>query len=165
MTTVCLTLLAVLAAWLVCKLAARSLRGDRVFSYSNGHRRVWADPIATQRRLTMACGGNYMSAARRAFPGPGAQPFVLAYVDRLLAAIRAAFDLPAIDPATGSGVDDEHAYRVFVDFLAFLKKKRKCTGTYLTSPMLTGLGTAGFPETSNSDSSSTPDASACVTQP
>ena len=80
--------------------------------YFDGQQSRYGDPLAINRRLTAALGGD-QSAIAKYHADPQAQ-------EAVLRAARIALELVPFDPATGSGaldIDAETALRSFLEFL------------------------------------------------
>lgn len=121
-----------------------------IFVYQMGETKVYGDPLALYRKMLVACGGDidgvvsaaYATAVKAspvpsvpvatgegqpaAIPEPEIQPVgeCDGSMDRLIDAIRSAFDLPSINPATGAGVPDAAALKLFDIFTEFLNEKK-----------------------------------------
>lgn len=111
-----------------------------IYSYHDGERTVWADPLELRRLLRLAAGQDPGKLAQHAAPLYGgvdlsAEDYQLAHAaeDRLVNAVRVAFSLATFDPATGAGATYSDALRTWNDFCAWLEKKNQNTGTQLHS--------------------------------
>lgn len=120
-----------------------------VFSYHDGQRQRYADPLRVRRLLQKETGGELwhvwslanevqkalgrMARAERSpaeagataeLPeGPSAEMF--AAEEALLDAARVAFDLPPFDPDTGEGATEEVCRRCLSSWLDWLSKKNE----------------------------------------
>ena len=111
----------------------------RVYPYSNGLTRVFADPFRILRELAVLLNGDpreVLEAARKAVPRSSeGQPVdseaeKVATAERAMAQIRLAdatkqaFELTPFDKMTGTGFTDDEALELLYDFVAWLKKKQ-----------------------------------------
>jgi hypothetical protein len=96
-----------------------------VFRYWNGQEDVWADPITLLRRLHAFCGGDANAVVEQTW-GDNPVEVTLAR-DKLLAAIRAAFDMP-FDQSTGMMLGNEDECFAAYDALTDWLDKKKVTG-------------------------------------
>lgn len=83
----------------------------------------WYDPLTVRRALLRDSAGQFnewLAATRSATDG---SPAALAAYDKLIPVARRAFDLPPIDPTTGTGVAEEQVVAVVDAFLRWLAGK------------------------------------------
>lgn len=121
-----------------------------VFSYFDGAREVWADPLTIHRRLTRALDGDpnsVLAAIQRGREMPDATPPYVPdagalkqaddAIERLLPAIREVFAMP-FDRMTGQGATEGDCLAAVSKFVAFMEKKTPKNGSPPTSPPPTG---------------------------
>lgn len=115
----------------------------KIFEYQSGAETLYADPLAVSRKILLLTGGDpnrlveQATAADPATAGPEALFAASSAADRLLAAVREAFDLPPFDRTTGQGATEGHVLGVWQAFCAFLQKKSPPPASAPTSPVPT----------------------------
>ena len=91
-----------------------------IFPYWNGQQEVFGDPLAIHRRLTIALGGvpdEVLKAAK------SEEPLQKAHArERLVEAIRAAFEMVPFDKTAGAGALDEHCFDALRSLLEWTEK-------------------------------------------
>lgn len=97
--------------------------GERkVFAYFDGARTVYADPLQVLRRWVLFFDGDPNPTHEAMYSD---EPMVrLPAQERVVAGVRAAFDMAPFDPATGAGATDADclaALRAWEDWLAAKK--------------------------------------------
>lgn len=94
------------------------------------------DPLAVRRAVVLASAGKYNEAVAGR---KGDDPVASAEAEALLVrAARAAFSLPAVDPATGAGWTDSQALDALGAFTRWLKAKKGSGQTGRNSTPCTG---------------------------
>ena len=99
-----------------------------IFPYFDGAKDRFGDPVAIDRRLTIACGGDWADLVRKALPEETPQEaatIVMSHVERLFAAVRSAFEMVPFDSQTGTGALDANVYEAIRSFIEFTVKKKK----------------------------------------
>lgn len=104
-----------------------------IYSYHDGVKDVFADPLALKRKLVQAARGDLAGLIQRATPpeenaGPEAPDRTLDRMNaetELLAVVREAFQLPEINPATGEGCTDSMVWRVWDHFGDYLSGEKR----------------------------------------
>jgi hypothetical protein len=107
-----------------------------IYRYSNGEQDLFGDPLAIKRSLIQLAGGDLPGLIEKAVPpdelnnqeNPAAAAMRIDAEEKLVEIIRKAFQLPKVDPKTGSGVTDSMVWRVWDDFSEFLLGEKKREG-------------------------------------
>jgi hypothetical protein len=131
---------------------------QRIFTYTRNGIALHADPVAVHRAFTRALGGDpepTLKAACAEGDSPADRLRRLDAEEKLAAAARTAFDLPAFDPATGQGCMEDECLDVLWDWLAWLQKKSVTTAPTPTSPPSTAPASSTCPKSSVSACGST----------
>jgi hypothetical protein len=129
--------------------------GERaIFEYAVNGQRLFADPMAVHRRLTLALGGNPNAVLEQSEAGlfeednpaaadePQNRLARAAAEERLWPAVRSALGLPAFDPKTGQGVTDATCRRLLDQFVAFEAQKKTTAPASPIGPPPTGASPA-----------------------
>lgn len=106
----------------------------QILQFFNGEKLVYADPIEVNRRIyhllddpattvEKAGGSKRDDAGNVLVEYP--EPVVFEAMNKLVAAIRFAFDMPPIDPDTGKGATHADCMAAWEDFCAFMVSKKK----------------------------------------
>jgi hypothetical protein len=93
----------------------------KIFPYFDGAARVFGDPVTIRRRLTGFLDGNpnaVVDACNSTDPATAMQAD-----EKLLAAIRFAFDMP-FDRTTGTGATEDECFAAYDAFTAFMEQKK-----------------------------------------
>lgn len=103
-----------------------------IFPYHNGERQVYGDPMALSRRLTIHAGGDIDALVRdwRKDPVlddagqelPGSRALRLQHEEKIVEAVRKAFQMIPWDDSTGQGATWDQCMTAFEDFLRFWEK-------------------------------------------
>jgi hypothetical protein len=93
-----------------------------IFPYHNGQSQVFADPLALQRKLNVLLQGDIGTVVKEAYTATVGDTG--GAMQKLLDAIREAFSLSPVDPATGQGITDLMALSIFRQFGEFLSAKK-----------------------------------------
>ena len=104
----------------------------KIFSFTVGDEKLFADPFAVERTLALYLGGD-PKAAGEAIESPIPEIACQA-MQRLKAASCAAFDLKPFDKSTGEGTDEGTVLRVFNEFIEWREKKNQTTENSSTLP-------------------------------
>lgn len=92
----------------------------KVFQYHDGTAEVFGDPVTIHRRLTAYLDGNPNQVIEAT---QNADPLAAMHAnDRLLAAVRVAFEMP-FDKATGEGATEDECFAALDKFTEYLEKK------------------------------------------
>ena len=98
----------------------------RIFAYHDGVSDRYGDPLALNRALLVALGGDVQEAIDAAYRPTGETDGSLL---RLLVVLREVFVLPAFDPKTGQGVTDAMVLHVLWEFAEFMNQKKTPFGS------------------------------------
>jgi hypothetical protein len=118
-----------------------------LFSYFDGEKIVYCDPLEVYIAFARACDGDPDGVLRdAAAPEEGAEESSgellkrLAATETLVKASRIAFGLAPIDQATAKGIDGDRCLTCLYSWLEWMEKKSAPSGTTATSPPATGQG-------------------------
>lgn len=92
----------------------------KIFPYWNGRQEVYGDPMALHRRLTIALGGTpneVLKAAKSESPLENAHAR-----ERLIDAVREAFEMVPFDKTEGAGALDEDCFQALRTLLEWTEK-------------------------------------------
>lgn len=96
----------------------------RIFGpYFNGAEMVHADPLQVYRRLQFRLDGEsnkYLKLAREGDPSEKFHAW-----EKLIPAVRYAFDMPDFDPSTGKGSQEADCRAVLRAYLEFVQEKKE----------------------------------------
>jgi hypothetical protein len=119
----------------------------RIFAYHNGRQQVHGDPLRIERVLTAILDGNVNRALQQARDA-GDPKRTFEAMDRLLGAVRNAFDLHRLDPATGQGATETDCCRILSEFVEWMEKKDWRAESLPTSVPSTGSADSADASTS-----------------
>src|SRR5262249_51754015 len=134
----------------------------RVFGpFNDGREQVYADPVASYRRLNFALGGSLKEHIRNSRSEDPTTRF--AAVEKLVEATRYAFDLVPFDRLTAKGPVEAEIRILLKQFLDWVSKKNETPVTSPTcspptdpesypNPLTTGLGPVSGSTSTGSDS-------------
>lgn len=129
-----------------------------VFSYYNGKEIIFADPLAVHRRLTRALDGNpneVLGKVDLGIAGPPdsyaseedyaaaleqerlTEPLRYEATERMVEAVRAAFDMAPFNRLDGAGATEEDCRAALDTFIVFMEGKKKAPVNSPTSSPLT----------------------------
>lgn len=108
----------------------------RIFTYEGAAGKVVrADPLVLRRRLLQASAGEFYDLLAGSYKpaGAGKEPLEVVMAreeaqEKAVLCVRAAFDLPAIDPETGSGCTEAMCWKVLTDFMDLMEGEKKPAG-------------------------------------
>lgn len=123
-----------------------------IFQYQVSGQARFADPIETRRRLEVECHGQLrewidFSKAKNAAGEDNNPEQIARFQGQLVAAARAVFALPPLNPMTGEGIVEDEVWDVLDAFFQFESKKNESTHGSPTSPTLAVSVGASFPTT------------------
>lgn len=96
----------------------------QIFRYSNGVKTVCADPAVLYRRFLKAIGGEQHLTDVEKQIQSGDETLAEQGSDKLLAAVRASFNLKSLDEE-GEGATEPEQLRAYFSFLEFLTESKK----------------------------------------
>lgn len=96
-----------------------------IFQFFDGTEHVWGDPLAINRRLTHACGGDINAVVAASKPSKkNAEPVAIEQAKEILVrAIRYAFGMVDFNKQDGTGATDDECFAALNAYSAFLEKK------------------------------------------
>lgn len=103
---------------------------ERIFTYTQDGVTIHADPLAVHRAFARALDGDPQSALAAAASDGDTAADGLRRMDaeeKLAAAARTAFALPAFDSQTGQGCTEDDCLAVLWSWLAWMQKKSAST--------------------------------------
>lgn len=95
----------------------------RIFQYHNGSGEVWGDPLPIGRHMRQQLGGDPNEALKDARSEDVAVRD--AATERLVQAVRVAFDMVPFDKATGTGADEAICLAALDRFLTWNEDQKK----------------------------------------
>lgn len=124
--------------------------------YNDGAKDVYADPLRVHRLLVNELKGQHREvlAASRSQSNEIAFPAI----ERLIAAVRVAFDMTPWDVATGTGATEDDCFNVLDQFLEWQDKKKESAETSPTSRPSSD-GDSSATATTSSQATNSPSAS------
>jgi hypothetical protein len=133
-----------------------------IFRYYDGCAFRWGDPLAINRMLIQACGGDpnvLLQASKVRKDGSNVAEAAEA-AQHFSGAVRQAFQMVPFIPETGEGATESDCDQAFIDYSAFLEKKNPNSARMPTSPPSTeGYDVATSPPIPGWDSGPTSNAS------
>lgn len=107
----------------------------KIFEFSDGTKTIKADPLVIRRKLLVASAGEFWDLLaqghRPADAGKEALEIVMAREDaqeKVVLCVRAAFDLPPVDPGTGQGCTEAMCWAVLGRYLDLLEGNAPAAG-------------------------------------
>lgn len=107
-------------------------KDKQCFKYFNGETSLYGDPLALQRRLTMACKCDPNELWEQTQEGVPLDQRWLAQ-EKMCKAVREAFGMVPFDPLTGTGARDEHCLAAWNEFWSWMGEKKNQPASSPTS--------------------------------
>lgn len=130
------------------------------FSYFDGAKTVYADPLAIYRQILRRTRGKPNDLPNRVF---GVRPDTedveklqdsYEAAEQLVALVRDVFSMQPFIPVTGQGARDEHCWKVWDDYCEYMDEQKKSPETAPTSTPPTASPPAPPSPTSSGSASS-----------
>ncbi len=109
------------------------MNDPNAFVYEAGGQQLWGDPLELHLALTQALGNGANQVLKEARSTEEPATAATARL-RLIASVRAAFQLPPYDPATRQGASAADCERILAEYLTFCGLQKKSTESAPTSP-------------------------------
>lgn len=118
-----------------------------VFAFNDGEKGLYGDPLALERRLRIACGGDPHKIAKRmneliaAEWNDASDMEYYRLQEKLVSAVRQAFGMQPFDPQSGKGARDADCLKLWDDFWQWRDQKKTIppSNNSLTLPQFTAL--------------------------
>lgn len=96
----------------------------KIFRYFDGSAWVFGDPLALKRRLSRALDGDPNRYLAALAPESGDEEAFQA-TEKVIQAVRVAFDMAAFDRNTGGGAKDQHCLDALAAFIDYIHEQKK----------------------------------------